>query len=110
VHVVLIDPSVYGALGVDEGDHGDGHSFEGNETRGDMIVRECSSDRMGGHSGIPFIRTIRGRLPSADDFPPDHRDGLTRTARRLSERLNETYCKAFVMCCKATHKEAQRLL
>lgn len=54
VRVVLIDPSVHRALGVDEGDDRDGHSLEGSEAREDM----SEDDRVGGHPGVPFIRTI----------------------------------------------------
>lgn len=36
VRVVLIDPSVQGALGAVEGDGGDGQNFEGSETRKDI--------------------------------------------------------------------------
>lgn len=61
VRVVLIDPSVHGALGADE-DRAD-HSLEGSETREDM-----SEDyRLGGHPGALFIRTIWKWLPSAED-------------------------------------------
>lgn len=54
MRVVLIDPSVHRALGVDEGDDRDGHSLEGSEAREDM----SEDDRVGGHPGVPFIRTI----------------------------------------------------